>query len=248
MEMSEGLKNKVGGMLEPAYLYTNLPLNLRDPLQELATVVEAYHCRGGVVHSGDVFLLHGNGCKKIVTVVDFPYGRNGIRGNQKLVDYVLSLPVAGSVIGFDIVIDLWALQRRKWSLLKIQLQDAVRCCEGREVKAICQLPFVWKYYKNSIESLLYTLVEAGVSVIKDWTTVDNFSAPIELDTDTRLAYTEYIRNLIDKENLSLKIKIAGKINEETAVRYYKAGADILGVGCQKTRAVFHALCKHLSNE
>lgn len=238
------LEKTVGSMLEPAWLYADLGEE-KNPLKVLAETVEKYNCRGAVVHLGDLTTIWGLGCEKIIPVVDFPYGRGSTTGKRMEARWAA---VAG-VISVDVVINLWALQNKDWGIIKDELKAVKEECgndwDKKEIKVICQMPFIWQYHRNLIPLLLDELVEGGVNAIKDWTTINNFSKPIKTDTETRVEYIKYLRDLIDKYKFPLKIKVAGGVNEENVVAFKKAGADIFGISCQKTPAVLKTLVEYL---
>lgn len=244
MHTDTDLEKKVGSMLEPAYLYADLGEDLSiNPLEALARAVEKYHCRGAVVHPGNVRSMTICHCDKIVSVIDFPYGcgrENGKKIEARRV-YLVGDP---RLIGVDIVLNLWALQTRSWPMIQREIRAVKDECPEKEIKVICQMPFVWQYCKNYIPRLLETLAECGVNVIKDWTTINNFSRPIKTDTESRLEYIQYLRKIIDECRYPFLIKAAGGINQDNVSLFKEAGADIFGVGLQKLPAVFDVLVKH----
>ena len=237
------LEKNVGAMLEPAWLYADLGEDIKqNPLKILAETVKKYNCRGAVIHLGDdlVKIYYKWGCEKIVAVIDFPYGRGG--GHKKK-EEALFANYPG-VIGLDVVINLWALQNKDWSTIKEDLRAVKKSCPGKEIKVICQMPFIWQYHREIILPLLYVLADYGVNVIKDWTTINNFSKPIKTDIETRVEYTAYLRKMIDKNKLPLLIKVAGEVNKDNVVSFKEAGADIFGISCQKTQGIFETLVKY----
>jgi deoxyribose-phosphate aldolase len=235
-------KKEVGAMLEPTWLYADLGEDLNaNPLEILAGTVKKYHCRGAVVHPGDALAIYLLGCRKIISVIDFPYGRGRIRGKRLEADTVYGYRDGDGLIGLDVGLNLWALQEKNWETIGDEIATVKNECPGKEIKVICQMPFVWEYHRDLIYPLLNTLAEREVNAIKDWTTIDNFNKPIKTDTETRVRYTEYLRNLIDKHQFPLFIKIAGKVNKDNVVAFRNAGTDIFGVSTHKIAGVFEAL-------
>lgn len=235
----------VGAILEPAWLYADLGENFeKNPLESLTEAVAQYHCRGAVVHLGDVPSIYSLGCRKIIPVIDFPYGRGGITGKKKEVRRAND----DGVISVDTVINLWLLQEKRWKELENELKIVSKICRGKEIKAICQMPFVWQYHRDAIPHLLYSLAQSGIWVIKDWTTINNFSKPIETSTETRVEYVKFIRRIIDEDKLPLKIKVAGGVNVENVVAFKKAGADIFGIGLQKLPSIFETLVNYFKKK
>lgn len=240
------LKKKIGQMLEPAWLYADLGDDLgKNPLEVLTETVEKYNCRSAVVHLGDVTEIRRLGCKKIIAVADFPYGRGGIWG--KRIEAIWTDNSDGA-IGLDVVINLWALQKKDWKTIKDELLTVKKYCPEKEIKVICQMPFIWQYHRDLIRPLLYVLADCDIKAVKDWTTINNFSKPIKTDVETRIKYITCLRILINENELPLLIKVAGGVNGENVVSFKAAGADIFGVGCQKVPAVFEALTKYLKKK
>ena len=237
------LKKKIGNMLEPAWLYADIGENWAssiDTLSELEETVYEYNCRGAVVHPYDVSRIANCKCEKIISVLNgFPYGRGGVAIIKAELDSLFGF--YKRIVGGDIVMDLYAFQDRNWSILAHHFGMVREALPGKEIKVICQMPFIWQYHKNKIFSFLELLVECEVNVVKDWTTIDNFSRPIKTDIKTRVEYTEYLRNLIDKHKMPLLIKIAGGVNKDNVVVFKKAGADIFGVSMHKVPSVIKAL-------
>lgn len=248
MQIQTDLEKNVGGMLEPAYLYADLGEDLSiNPLEALARAVKKYHCRGAVVHPGSVSSINLFNCEKIISVIDFPYGCGRLTG-KKLEARWVQMGGGASLIGVDVVLNLWALQTQNWRLIKTEIKSVKDECPGKEIKVICQMPFVWQYHRDLIPHLLMVLNECGVNVVKDWTTVNNFSRPIKIDTETRLEYIKYLRKTIDECRYPLLIKAAGGIDQNNIVLFKEAGADIFGVGLQKLPSVFDVLVKHFSSK
>lgn len=231
-----------GAMLEPAWLYADLGDDIKkNPLKILAETVKKYNCRGAVVHLGDLSEIYNQNCKKIVAVIDFPYGRGG-RDAKGLES---SLAHALGVIGLDVVINLWALQKQKWQEIEKELKAVKEVSHSKEIKVICQMPFVWQYHRDFILPLLETLVNCGVNAVKDWTTINNFSRLIKTDIETRIEYINYLRILINENEFPLLIKVAGGVDKNNVVAFKKAGADIFGVSCHKIPKVIESLANHL---
>ena len=80
-----------------------------------------------------------------------------------------------------------------------------------------------------------------VRVIKDWTTVRNFSKSVDMSLQARLDSLDYVKRVISLKQLPLKIKIAGGVRADNAVEFVKHGADILGISVQYVQDVICAL-------
>ncbi len=236
-----------GSILEPACLYADQG---EDDLNSLVEVVRRYKCRKAVIHGGDISYMAKEkkfARTKVAVVVDFPYGRSDVdtlRENVRMIASrgVTSLDVCVNLK--DILADDWEAVGTRFSVVYGAMFEAL---SGQhifgecEVKAIVQLPYLFQYAPNTIEPLLGVLAESGVSVIKDWTTVMNFSKPVDTSLPTRIAYLDYLKSLIETESLPLKIKIAGGVRAENVIEFVMHGADILGVGVQHVSNVVAVL-------
>ena len=228
-----------GQYLEPAYLYADG--SSIENLAELSATVKKYNCRNAIVHLGDVEGLefeHELSIDRIKPVIDFPYGRGGVDVKDLEAEKAYGL----GCVGMDVCVSLWAVLDGGFGIVEDEFNAVGRCCES-EIKAIIQLPFLWVYAKDAIEPLLDVLVDAEVAVVKDWTTVMNFSKPVDVSLPARLAYLDYVRNLIDKKKLPLLVKIAGGVRADNAAEFFKHGADILGLGVPHVEGVYNALSK-----
>lgn len=224
------MKN-AGKYLEPAYLYAD---GSDENLKELAVAVTKYKCRNAIVHLGDVPALKKYlDISRIKPVVDFPYGRGGQLAKEPQMRLCFNLGCSGA----DVCVNLWNVLERKWDWIL----DGVHGADRAEVKAIVQLPFLWQYARKTIKPLLYSLVNHEIAVVKDWTTLMNFSQSVDVPLPTRLAYLDYVRNIIDKKKMPLLIKIAGGVRAENAAEFFKHGADILGVSVPHVPAVYKVL-------
>lgn len=233
------MKN-AGTILEPACLYADQG---KEDLASLAEIVKKYNCRNAVVHSGDVrFLEERLDSSRIAVVVDFPYGRSG---NSILKETVLQIANLG-VRNFDICVNLAQVLDGEMKSVQMDFRGIRNTLNSewlskREVKAIIQLPYLWQYAPGCISPLMSALATAGVSVIKDWTTVHNFSKPVDVSLAARLNSLDYVKQEIYDKHLPLKVKIAGGVRPDNAVEFVKHGADILGVGVQYVPDVIRAL-------
>lgn len=226
-----------------AYLYAD---GQKEDIYNLAKVAFDIGARCAMTHLGDLQnlkdILSGLGNDKkddrvrIEAVIDFPDGAGGALTKEKQASYCADL----GIDGVDVVINLRQVLDGQWGLLGEELK-AVRLIM-KDVKAIIQLPYLWKYDRDAIPFVLNILVEQGIMCVKDWTTrSDNFLKPVDVDEETRLAYLKFISEYIAKNNLPLLKKIAGKVNPENARRFLDAGADILGISYGKAFAIKDAL-------
>lgn len=226
-------------ILEPAYLYADGTMSV---LKELADVVRdpRNRARNAIVHGGDVAaILTELEFGKIKPVIDFPYGRGGAEGKRA----EAKRAAAHGLKGADVVVNLWAVQAGDWDTVKNEITAVVESFPvGSEIKVITQMPFLWQYAQDKIESLAKILAETGATVWKDWTTVLNFEAKeIDISDEARIAYTKYLHEIIERNHLPLLIKIAGKVREHNVVAFKKAGADMFGVGVPNVKSVLGAL-------
>lgn len=227
--------------LELAYLY---PDGGVDELKNLATIAKEIapgaSCRAVVVHAGDlqyvVPLLKGTTVRPVV-VIDFPDGLGGLRAKKDQARFAAQCGVKEA----DVVVNLRYIARR-------DKQAIIRECEIvreyiPEIKLIAQIPYLWTANRHAIFWLIDFLPEAGVYCLKDWTGKRNFSPAVQVDfsTDTRLYYTAFIANYTAYHLPSLRLKIAGEINETSARAFVDAGADFLGVSYGKAKAIREAL-------
>lgn len=233
------MKN-AGSILEPACLYADQG---EYELVALAETVKKYNCRNAVVHSGDVrFLEEKLDSSRIAVVVDFPYGRGE---NNILKDTIFQIANLG-IRNFDICVNLAKALAGDIKSIRNDFMGVYNTLNEafisrREIKAIIQLPYLWQYAMDVIDPLICALAESGVNIIKDWTTVHNFSRPIDFSLSSRVASLEHIKRIINLNHLSLKIKIAGGVRADNAVALVKRGADILGVGIQYVPDVIRSL-------
>lgn len=226
-------------ILEPAYLYAD---GTTGVLKELADAVRdpRNRARNAIVHMGDVpAMLKLLPSEKIKPVIDFPYGRGGMEGKRAEAERVSAYNLEGA----DIVVNLWAVQAGDWNTVRKEIIVVVNSLPASsEIKVITQTPFLWQFARDKIEPLAEVLGETGVTVWKDWTTVLNFEAKeVDVSDEARIAYTNYLREIIDRHNLPLLIKIAGKVREHNVVAFKEAGADMFGVGVPNIKSVLAAL-------
>lgn len=227
--------------LELAYLY---PDGGTEELKNLAAaakeVVSGVSCRAVVVHAGDLQyvmpLLKGTTVRPVV-VVDFPDGLGGLRAKKDQARFAAQCGVKEA----DVVVNLRYVAVR-------DKQAIIRECEIvreyiPEIKLIAQIPYLWAANRHAIFWLIDFLSEAGVYCLKDWTGKRNFSpaAQVDFSTDTRLYYTAYIANYTAHYLPSLRLKIAGEVNEINARAFKDTGADFLGVSYGKAKAIREAL-------
>ncbi|MBI2637740.1 MAG: hypothetical protein HYW88_02460 [Candidatus Sungbacteria bacterium] len=212
---------------------------------ELAAVAREVGSRSAMVHCADIKQLREAldyerqsmpHSVMAEVVIDFPDGAGG--------EFTKCAQARSAALykadGADLVVNLrWVKDKNRPMLL-----GEFRAVVSRipETKAIIQLPYLWQFQKDDIGWLLELLAEADVKFVKDWTTrMDNFTEIVPVDDNTRLAYLEYVSEYIWKHELPLKKKIAGKVTAENARRYLSAGADVLGIGYKKAKAVRDAL-------
>lgn len=224
------MKN-AGKYLEPAYLYAD---GSSEDLKKLAEVVTKYRCRNAIVHLGDVvdlgkYLI----ISRIKPVIDFPCGRGGQLAKEPQMRLCFNLGCSGA----DVCVNLWNVLERKWDWIL----DGVHGTDRTEIKAIVQLPFLWQYSRKTIDPMLESLVDHEITVVKDWTTVMNFTQSVDVSLPARLAYLDYVRNIIDKKKMPLLVKIAGGVRADNAAELFKHGADILGVGVPHVESVYKVL-------
>lgn len=232
----EGIKmENPGSILEPACLYADQG---DGDLTMLADIVLRYGCRNAIVHLADVeFLSQRISVDKIKAVIDFPNGKHSLWINREEMAELYRRGVRGA----DICMNLAQVLAGDLKSIRALFSRAHEIIDDGEIKAIVQLPFLWQYAREKIEPLVVTLAAAGVNVIKDWTTVHNFSKPIDVSVEKRLEYLDYLRQIITKNNLPLLIKIAGGVRNDNARLFVEHGADILGVSVQFVPDVVEAL-------
>ncbi|MDO8600328.1 MAG: hypothetical protein Q7R73_01755 [bacterium] len=226
-----------------AYLFAN---GSQKEIKELADtareIVPGVSARCAMVHVADLPLLKqylfGSSVRSEV-VIDFPDGLGGLRAKgaeaksaeESLAD------------GGDPVVNLRYVVTRNRLAIIAECEVVKR--HLREVKLITQIPYLWQKDRDAIAWLLDLLPEAGIYCIKDWTTRQNFLLPLgeKLDVamETRVRYTAFMAEYIEKHNLPLLIKIAGGIDATSARALVNAGADLLGISYQKAKSVREAL-------
>jgi len=229
-----------GSILEPACLYADQGTK---ELDDLVKVVKQYHCRRAIVHLGDIgFVMERIDRSRISVVVDFPYGRCG--------SFVLAVTIEKAteygIKNFDICVDLSKIISGDFKAVQTRIEVVHIASKStqndkREIKAIIQLPYLWQYAPGCIDPLICMLARNGVSVIKDWTTVHNFSRQVDVSLTARLESLEYVKRVIRTKQLPLKVKIAGGVRPDNAVEFVKNGADILGVSVQYVPDVIRSL-------
>ena len=222
LKAEAGMKNW-GSILEPACLYADQGIS---NVRELAKVVKRFQCRSAVVHYADVQFLFDLSVERIAVVIDFPYGKGGIVQRHLCANQIFKRRISK----IDICVNFADVLNKAFDRVEHDFNKFQRYTERilfPEIKAIIQLPYLWQYAPNLIEPLVTALANAGVKVIKDWTTVFNFSKPFDVS--------------IVKRNLPLKIKIAGGVRKENARAFVDGGADILGVSVQFVPDVIKAL-------
>lgn len=169
-------------------------------------------------------------------VIDFPDGAGG--EGTKL--YQARESALYKIDGADVVINLRQVADQDKQGIIRELRAVLSCLP--DSKAIVQLPYLWQYHRDKIHWLLDILAETEIKCVKDWTTrQDNFTKPVAIDDDTRLAYLGYVSNYIATNNLPLLKKIAGKVTAENAKKFLDAGADILGIGYKKAEDIKRVL-------
>ena len=230
--------------------YLNADGNKEELLGLVKTAVKV-GARCAMVHVGDAKFIRRalddmNGesphSVRSEVVIDFPDGAGG--EGTKL--YQAREAALYKVDGADLVINLRQVADKKKSAILRELRAVLSCLP--DSKAIIQLPYLWRYHHDRIHWLLDILVEAEIKCVKDWTTrADNFSKPVAVDDDTRLAYLGYVSNYISGHNLPLLKKIAGKVTAQNAQKFLDAGADILGIGYKKAEDIKNALLNFAEN-
>lgn len=165
-------------------------------------------------------------------VIDFPDGAGG-EGTKF---YQAREAALYKIDGADLVINLRQVEDKDKSAILRELRAVLSYLP--DSKAIIQLPYLWQYHREKIHWLLDILVEAEIKCVKDWTTrLDNFTRPVEVDDDMRLAYLDYVSSYIRVYNLPLLKKIAGKVTVANAKKFLDGGADILGIGYKKAEDI-----------
>ena len=231
--------NNAGSILEPACLYADQGQN---DIRELVRVVKRYGCRSAVVHPVDLGDLFDLPINQQAVVIDFPYGKGTPFQRCVFAGRIFE----SGVYKVDVCVNLAHVLSGDFGLIArdfCELRSAAKDNDivTPEIKAIIQLPYLWQYAPERIEPLVAKLADAGVKVIKDWTTVHNFSKPVDVSKEKRLEYLNHLKDIIVRLNLMLKIKIAGGVRKENARAFINGGADILGVGVQFVPDVIKAL-------
>lgn len=217
----------------------------KEELTNLVKTAVNIGARCAMVHVGDAKFVRQTLNKmseespnivRAEVVIDFPDGAGG--EGTKL--YQARESALYKADGADLVINLRQVAERDKQGIIRELRAVLSYLP--DSKAIIQLPYLWQYQMDSIPWLLDLLAEAGIKCVKDWTTrTDNFSKPVIIDDDIRLAYLRYISSYIADKNLPLLKKIAGKVTAENAKKFLDAGADILGIGYKKAEDIKRAL-------
>lgn len=223
-----------GSIIEPACLYADTDTLL---LRELQHVIKTYQCRSGVILCDDVCLVPRRSQTKYVAVIAFPYGSARVDSINADIAYAL----AYGVTQFDVCVNLSDVLECKFKRITNDFSGLVGFGPIKEIKVIIQLPFLWQYAKDCIDPLICALAHAGVPIIKDWTSVSNFSKPVDISLDARLEALDYVRSVIAIKKLPLKVKIAGGVRADNAPIFVQHGADILGVGYSYVHDVVKAL-------
>lgn len=217
----------------------------KDELIGLVKMAVKVGARCAMVHVGDARFIRKELDKmqsetmhnvRAEVVIDFPDGAGG--EGTKL--YQARESSLYKMDGADLVINLrQVVERDKQGIIR-ELRAVLSCLP--DSKAIIQLPYLWQYHRDKIHWLLDILVEAEVKCVKDWTTrQDNFTKPVAIDDDTRLAYLGYVSNYIAVHDLPLLKKIAGKVTVENAKKFLESGVDLLGIGYKKAEDIKNAL-------
>lgn len=226
-----------------AYLYAS---GSKKSIEELAAVarevVPGVSARCAMVHLADledlVMELGGSAVRPEI-VIDFPDGLGGVDVKDTEARRGKEL---GAVAG-DIVVNLRHVAARDKGKIIAECKTALRYMP--EIKLIGQIPYLWQFDREAIDWLLDFLPEAGVYCVKDWTTRHNFLLPagikLDVETATRVAYTEHIANYIVQHNLPLLVKVAGGVDAGNARSFLDAGADLLGISYGKAAAIYGAL-------
>lgn len=235
-------------MDNPAEKFDLAYLNADGDKEELTALVKTavnIGARCAMVHVGDARFVRQALNKfseefphivRAEVVIDFPDGAGG--EGTKL--YQARESALYKADGADLVINLRQVAERDKQGIIRELRAVLSYLP--DSKAIIQLPYLWQYHRDKIHWLLDILAEAEIKCVKDWTTrSDNFTKPVAIDDDTRLAYLGYVSNYIAVHNLPLLKKIAGKVTVENAKKFLDAGADILGIGYKKAEDIKRVL-------
>jgi len=222
-----------------AYLYANGSV---DEVKKMASAAKEISARCAMVHVADLKVLveelRGSSVRPEV-VIDFPDGLGGSETKRAEASIAFGL---GAGAG-DTVVNLRHVASRDREAIIGECKEVKR--HLKEVKLICQIPYLWQCDREAIDWLLELLPEAGVYCVKDWTTRHNFLIPagekLDSSTETRVRYTEYVANYITKHNLPLLIKIAGGVDAANARAFIDVGADLLGLSYGKAKSVYEAL-------
>lgn len=227
--------------LDLAYLFANSDKRTIQELAETAqNIIPGVSARAAMVHLADLpTLISFLGKQSEVrpeVVIDFPDGAGGEYTKAAQAEMTRFWGASGA----DVVINLkLAADRSTPFYVHSELAEVKRYL--KEVKAICQIPYLWQHDRAAIPWLIDCLTNAKIFCIKDWTTRQNFSTPVDVTLDTRLSYTEYMAEYITTHNLPLLIKIAGGVDATNARSFINAGADLLGISYPKAKSVREAL-------
>ncbi len=222
-----------------AYLFAN---GSAEEIKKLADTAKEFSARCAMVHVADLrrlVPLLERGSVRPEVVIDFPDGLGGWQAKQAEARQAAE----DGAIGGDPVINLRYVAERNRRGIIAECQTVKQYLP--EIKLISQIPYLWQKDRDAIPWLLWTLSEAGVYCVKDWTTRQNFNFPPEEKLDvsarTRIQYTEFMASYIVKNGLPLLIKIAGGVDASNAGEFIDAGADFLGLSYGKAETVREAL-------
>ena len=215
-----------------------------DPLVEMVNEAKKYNARSALVHPADienlVCLLKGSNVRPEV-LIDFPDGLGGVITKTNQAIFARNL----GAVGADLVVNMHAVQNRDKKTLEAEFKAVTKYI--KDVKAIIQIPYLWKYDKSAIKWVIKIASNCGIYCIKDWTTRENFLLPpgekLDFSDKTRLEYIEYMNNFITENNIPVILKIAGRVNENNAKLFVKKGADLIGLSYRKTKLLREALLK-----
>lgn len=222
-----------------AYLYAN---GSSEEIKKMAAVAKEISARCAMVHVADLSLLVGELKGSLVrpeVVVDFPDGLGSLDVKRQ----EAKIAAASGAVAGDTVVNLrYVAERNKEKII----EECLAVKESfKEVKLICQMPYLWQFDREAISWLLDLLPEARIYCAKDWTTRQNFLIPagekLDTSTETRVRYTEYMASYIMKNNLPLLVKVAGGVDATNARAFVGAGADLLGLSYGKAKSVYEAL-------
>ena len=221
------------------------PSALEEMAEVAREIVPGVHCRGALVHPGEINELAGfvRGSSVMAeVVVDFPDGVGGVVTKREQSRVAREAGAAGG----DVVLNLHLVRARNKAALLEELRAAKEYLH--EMKVIAQIHYLWQYERDSIPWLLDIVNEAGAYCIKDWTTrVDNFLLPegdiLDYKDATRFAYLEFIAKYIAAHSLPLVLKVAGKVTADNVKSFINTGALLIGTSYRKAPVLREALLK-----